>query len=911
MSDIQVNNLIGWHTGTSGPGLNDWVDKWARPLLDAGQPLHLKSVNNTGRIKEAIDLNDAAGTEGVIVLRFADIPGMPDNPSYDNPGQSARDMWAVAMDYIGRAVELGPYKGRYVLELGNEGDKGRFEVMCTWALTWFELSLRDGVPVAVLGINSGEPEYDHWRGDLATEMLRMLAAHPDHLFLSVHEYKLLVNRETGQHYGPNEPLDTFLPFTYGRHKWINDRADELGIARPSIIVSEAGWHYRDAANETRAKLDLEQMTGLYGTSGNVRAVFLWNTEPGWGSLDTQCNALMSPLVQSMLGYLPLTVTLDPGGAEPGDPPTEIPDELIVNTDILLAPPAYDRVLWAPLLDEIANAGRTNTESAHNAAALALLAKLSGKRGRVIVVDPHMWQDSITEWLDGYGVDYEVRILNEPDDPDGPGDDPDFAGLEWPVRPLDASNVSTTDPWPGGWHDVTGFLTWYRLFTTGRYAYHTGADLHNNRPGPNADYGAPLYAIASGTIIWAVDLNVWGKVLVLKFKAPAGATDRNGQPVEYMYARYAHLKDFAGHAQGDVIERGTVIAHSGTDASGNLNIAHLHFDISNSNVLETNPGHWPGEDRTEVVRNYVDPGLWLTQFGAVYVGGTPPFSQPGAGRLGIHLSADPGGFGEDRGKAADMAPDVIKYMSAHDPNYLNPIIADHPAALYVMRLFLHWGGRSISPAQFVQWTETDARRNWALVDGRERLIEIHNEPNLTAEGLGYSWADGAEFNAWYLDVLGRYRAIFPGARFLFPGLSPGGAVPGIKADSWRFIEACRPAIEASDGLACHVYWATQAGWPMSRALDELVQYRQMFGNKPLYVTEFANNRGGIEPAAKAVEYINFATEARLRGVEAMTAFVLSASDQTWLWPPAGIGDPNALSYTGQVLTTEMCAMIGAR
>ena len=34
--------------------------------------------------------------------------------------------------------------------------------------------------------------------------------------------------------------------------------------------------------------------------------------------------------------------------------------------------------------------------------------------------------------------------------------------------------------------------------------------------------------------------------------------------------------------------------------------HLHFDLSKTTVLETQPWHWPKMNRTEVRANYVDP-----------------------------------------------------------------------------------------------------------------------------------------------------------------------------------------------------------------------------------------------------------------------------------------------------------------
>ncbi|NJO83057.1 MAG: hypothetical protein HC828_09695 [Blastochloris sp.] len=45
--------------------------------------------------------------------------------------------------------------------------------------------------------------------------------------------------------------------------------------------------------------------------------------------------------------------------------------------------------------------------------------------------------------------------------------------------------------------------------------------------------------------------------------------------------------------------------AGEDAFGRFAF-HLHFDLSPTSILESNPEHWPGRDRNAVFRNYIDP-----------------------------------------------------------------------------------------------------------------------------------------------------------------------------------------------------------------------------------------------------------------------------------------------------------------
>lgn len=152
----------------------------------------------------------------------------------------------------------------------------------------------------------------------------------------------------------------------------------------------------------------------------------------------------------------------------------------------------------------------------------------------------------------------------------------------------------TKLWPGTWFDATGFATYY---TAVGAAYHTGADLNNNSPKWDSDRGAPVYSIARGEVIFAERIynSTWGNVIVIRHAPlPDG---------RIVYSRYAHVEDMRVK-KGDKVERGQHIANVG-NAFGML-AYHLHFDIVKTDVLETKPGHWPGLNRAEVIKHYVDP-----------------------------------------------------------------------------------------------------------------------------------------------------------------------------------------------------------------------------------------------------------------------------------------------------------------
>jgi hypothetical protein len=58
------------------------------------------------------------------------------------------------------------------------------------------------------------------------------------------------------------------------------------------------------------------------------------------------------------------------------------------------------------------------------------------------------------------------------------------------------------------------------------------------------------------------------------------------------------------AFGETVTRGQPIGTIGSHRPGEPN--HLHFDISPTAVLATNPGDWPGLTWSRIVRDYLDP-----------------------------------------------------------------------------------------------------------------------------------------------------------------------------------------------------------------------------------------------------------------------------------------------------------------
>jgi murein DD-endopeptidase MepM/ murein hydrolase activator NlpD len=166
--------------------------------------------------------------------------------------------------------------------------------------------------------------------------------------------------------------------------------------------------------------------------------------------------------------------------------------------------------------------------------------------------------------------------------------PAAAGFDPPVGT--PSERLSSKVWPGQWYDSTGFASFY---TTVGPAYHTGADL--NLPN-DADKGTGVYAVAPGVVTYSgKSSGTWGQLIVIRHDPLADNT--------VVWTRSAHLQTRMVK-EGDRVERGQQIAEVG-NAEGQLQY-HLHFDIATTSIMESNPGHWPGNNQDAVLQNYTDP-----------------------------------------------------------------------------------------------------------------------------------------------------------------------------------------------------------------------------------------------------------------------------------------------------------------
>ncbi len=238
---------------------------------------------------------------------------------------------------------------------------------------------------------------------------------------------------------------------------------------------------------------------------------------------------------------------------------------------LLAAIPQGRVLnlWVPL-------GVFYFDASNPVAGVVFLNDLTGENDREIVFDALRWRQVL-------GVTPESQFLAD--------------GFDAPIGI--ASERQSDQVWPSHWIDATGFAVRYRVGTPYE-AYHTGADLNLNEPYPDADAHSPVYAAAHGVVTFADRLPGWGNVIVIRHDPLI----TNGQVV---YGRYAHVENVRVQV-GQRVVRGEQIASVG-NAEG-IYSYHLHFDISTTDILQTQPWHWPRLDLDALLANYTDPRQFI-------------------------------------------------------------------------------------------------------------------------------------------------------------------------------------------------------------------------------------------------------------------------------------------------------------
>lgn len=204
-------------------------------------------------------------------------------------------------------------------------------------------------------------------------------------------------------------------------------------------------------------------------------------------------------------------------------------------------------------------------------------------------------------------------------------------------------------------------------------------------------------------------------------------------------------------------------------------------------------------------------------------------------VGLHARSDGGNQPADFQAAKVGKVEAVKLMTTHPPEDVDRF-REAGVTFFIARIYEDLSNRVISPDDFVRWQEAPNSSMRRLYAKGIRHWEIHNEPNLVQEGLGKSWTDGYAFAAWFIRVVGGLRRAFPDIQIGFPGLSPGGTIPGVRQDAELFIEQARTAFSVCDWVAAHAYEVYNTTDVNAGGSWRIIR---KYTNLPMAITEFSS------------------------------------------------------------------------
>lgn len=316
---------IGFHGG--GGGNHTGISDYMRRLDGAGIPFCLKSVNNVGLAVEAARFARDSGIPHNIVLRWSN-PGVPPGlevPDYHlSPEEAAQEHWTLLKQSILAAPEFDEFKDLVWIESFNEprteqdpADPNFEDMHPTDWLGWFAhfmgpLANAEGYRWAAFGMNAGTPEPESWKLPGMVKYLEDCALHPEMLAVALHEYTFDLQSE----------MKAMFPHLIGRFTWLFDACDELGIDRPTTLITEGGWTYNSMPGDEQAMKDLRYYAELIARYPTIRAMYLWTLE-GPSALPDKLQRFIAPLTDYALETRfpdpgPDTGPTRPGGSDVTD-----------------------------------------------------------------------------------------------------------------------------------------------------------------------------------------------------------------------------------------------------------------------------------------------------------------------------------------------------------------------------------------------------------------------------------------------------------------------------------------------------------------------------------------------------------------------------------------------------------------
>ncbi len=272
---------MGFHVTL--PEDRDLLDNWMFELDQAGVPFFVKAVDNAEPLFRAQEIMKQSGVAHTLIYRSTG-----GEPHYElEPELAAQVHWEEHRDKF--PPELDP--SLVWIETLNEPDRSRSEWFGRFALEAARLALADGFRWAAFSWAAGEPEPEQWQSESMLAFLRLAGENPERLAVALHEYSYL-----------KEDVAHEYPYKIGRFQELFRIADERGIPRPTVFITEWGWEYDNIPTPEQAMRDLHWAAKLYAPYPEVKGAGIWNLGAGccFGDISEQVQQIIDPLTEYSL-----------------------------------------------------------------------------------------------------------------------------------------------------------------------------------------------------------------------------------------------------------------------------------------------------------------------------------------------------------------------------------------------------------------------------------------------------------------------------------------------------------------------------------------------------------------------------------------------------------------------------------
>lgn len=335
---------VGFHSGSS---MQAGLGMYMRQLDKAGIPFRVCASGDPEPVIAAAELAEVSGVPHAIALQVSSADGSSGKwPGSSLPAdQAAKRYWERLGQYLTNHPSLRKHIGRIWIEPEIEAHtvpSGDF-------LGWFchhlgRIAIEHGFRLALPGHQPGHPDPEEWRLPGYQAFLKSCSEQPDKLAVSFHEGKV---GDTAAH------PETFYPYRIGRFTWMYDACDELGIGRPTTLITRWSWGEAGMPSLADAMRDVRWLSELAAKYPSLQGIFLW--QMGTAAASSGLSDKGHELIASLTEYA-LQARL-PGPARRTKP--------VVLRRTTLAPKAprlvsLTRTAAGKPADETAQPGRVNT-----------------------------------------------------------------------------------------------------------------------------------------------------------------------------------------------------------------------------------------------------------------------------------------------------------------------------------------------------------------------------------------------------------------------------------------------------------------------------------------------------------------------------------------------------------------------